>query len=847
MNRRPPNSIRWNVSLPKLALAGALLLVSALLVSALLSACGTGPSDPSESADGAASGVPVGDVVESFALVDQRDEPLSDEMLRGRVWVAGFFTSACASPCPTVMEAQLQIQNEFFNHPDADSVRLVALSTDPVTDTVSALATFAEDSAYAYQDRWRFAAVSPDQAAALASSLGIEVSAGRLALVDREGRVRGSYEAAGGVDDLLADLDSVLAEPSEPKPAPAPDLPRVSFPEGAENPEWIAPRQQAQLSTADDISVFHEFQFSDQVKASGITFLHRVVDDAGRDYKGVHYDHGNGVAVADVDGDDRLDVYFTTQLGRNELWRNVGGGQFENVTAKADVGLGDRISVTASFADVDNDGDADLFVTTVRDGNVLLLNDGSGVFEDVSAEAGVDHVGHSSGAIFFDFDKDGLLDLFVTNIGQYTHDDRKGRGGYDVGFEDAFSGHLFPERTETSILYRNLGDGRFSDVSAEMGLEDGSWSGDASPIDYDEDGWTDLYVLDMQGDDELYRNLKGQGFERVSRDVFPATPWGSMGIQVFDVDGDGRQDIFLSDMHSDMSQRIGPEREKEKSDMQWTEEALGHHGNHAMGDGGPSIFGNALFLARDHGDDGGYEELSDAMGSENYWPWGLSAGDLNADGWEDVLVTSSMNFPWRYGVNTLLLNESGRRFRDAEFILGVEPRYADDGRTVVPWFTLDCSGDLSVHPLHPEICAGQTGEVLVEGALGTRSSVLFDLDGDGDLDIVTGEFHSRPQVLVSNLAEQTDVRWIEVELEGTASNRDGLGARVTVVAGGRKQLQVHDGQSGYLSQSSMPLYFGLGDAESVERIEVVWPSGASHTVEGPIEVGQRHALSEPSP
>ena len=839
---RAPRIVRTESArshLATLGLAGVLVLLLALLT-----ACSTESPTPAES--DAAGGVPVGEDVESFSLTDQNGETLSGESLRGRAWVAGFFTSTCEAPCPTVMEAQLRIQNELFNHPDSDSVRLVSLSTDPVTDTVSALATFADEQAFAYGDRWSFAAAGPDQAATLASSLGIGTGSASLALVDREGRVRGSYSAQSGVDDLLADLETVLAEPSDAKPAPTPELPHVSFPDGAENPAWIEPRQQAQLATASDLSVFHDFQFADRVKASGITFLHRVVDDAGRDYKGVHYDHGNGVAVADVDGDARLDVYFTTQLGRNELWRNLGDGTFENVTAKAGVGLGNRISVTASFADVDNDGDADLFVTTVRDGNVLFENDGTGVFTDVSAEAGVDHVGHSSGAVFFDFDKDGLLDLFVTNIGQYTHDDLKGRGGYDVGFEDAFSGHLFPERTEASILYRNLGDGRFADVSEEMGLVDGSWSGDASPLDYDEDGWTDLYVLDMQGDDELYRNLEGQGFERVSRDVFPATPWGSMGIQVFDVDRDGHQDIFLSDMHSDMSQRIGPEREKEKSDMQWTEEALGHHGNHAMGDGGPSIFGNALFLAR--GD--GYEERSDAMGSENYWPWGLSAGDLNADGWEDVLVTSSMNFPWRYGVNTLLLNENGQRFRDAEFILGIEPRYADDGRTVVPWFTLDCSGNLDAHPLHPEICAGpegqHSGEIMVEGALGTRSSVLFDLDGDGDLDIVTGEFHSRPQVLVSNLAEQTDVRWIEVELEGTASNRDGLGARVTVFAGGRSQVQVHDGQSGYLSQSSMPLYFGLGAADSVERIEVAWPSGRTQTVEGPIEVGRRHVLSEPS-
>ena len=110
----------------------------------------------------------------------------------------------------------------------------------------------------------------------------------------------------------------------------------------------------------------------------------------------MHYDHGNGVAVADVDGDGLDDLYFVTQVGANELWRNLGGGRFENVTAAAGVGVADAIGVTASFADIDNDGDPDLYVTTVRGGNVLFENDGNGAFRDISAASGLDYVGHSS-------------------------------------------------------------------------------------------------------------------------------------------------------------------------------------------------------------------------------------------------------------------------------------------------------------------------------------------------------------------------------------------------------------------------------------------------------------------
>jgi len=325
-------------------------------------------------------------------------------------------------------------------------------------------------------------------------------------------------------------------------------------------------------------------------------------------------------------------------------------------------------------------------------------------------------------------------------------------------------------------------------------------------------------VVNMQGDDQYYENAGGKAFVRKSRQVFPRTSWGSMGIKVFDFNNDGKLDIFVTDMHSDMSETIGPEREKMKSNMVWPVSF--------RGSGKTSIWGNSLFLKEGPGR---FREVSDAIGAENYCPWGPSVGDLNADGFDDAFIASGMNYPERYMINSVKLNDRGQRFVDAEFVLGVEPRR---GGVTAPWFELDASGRDKGHA----DAAGLMGRVSVWGARGTRSSVIFDVDGDGDLDIVTNEFNAAPMVLVSNLTEKTRVRYLAVRLTGTSSNRNGLGAVVKITAGGTTYTKVMDGNSGYLSHSVYPLYFGLGAAETIDSIQVMWPSGKTQTVQPPFKI-----------
>jgi hypothetical protein len=337
-----------------------------------------------------------------------------------------------------------------------------------------------------------------------------------------------------------------------------------------------------------------------------------------------------------------------------------------------------------------------------------------------------------------------------------------------------------------------------------MGLRPRAWCGDAGFADLNQDGWPDLYLLNMQGDDRYYESAGGRSFIDKTAQYFPKTPWGSMGIKFFDFDNDGLMDLFVTDMHSDMSEEIGPEREKLKSRMQWTDGFLQGGTN--------NVFGNAFY--RNTGD-GRFEEVSDSIGVENYWPWGPSVGDVNADGWDDVFIASGMGFPFRYGPNSLLVNDRGRKFVDADLLLGVEPRRGE--KTVAPTFDVDCATEGAGR----KACVGENGPITVAGTLSSRSSVIFDLDGDGDLDIVTNEFNAAPQVLVNDLAQKKRVHFLQVRLVGGASNRDGLGATVKVHAGPLALTKYNDGKSGYLSQSAIPLYFGLGAARKIDQVKVL--------------------------
>jgi len=560
--------------------------------------------------------------------------------------------------------------------------------------------------------------------------------------------------------------------------------------------------------------------FQDRAQQAGISFvMHNLPNEQGEQRFRINlYDHGSGLAVGDYDNDGRDDIYFLNQHGPNALYRNKGDGTFEDVTAKAGVAMPGKVSVGATFADYDNDGREDLFVTTTRGGNVLFHNRGDGTFEDVTAKAGVTHVGHSQTAVFFDYDNDGLLDLFLTNTAHWTTDTFDSVNGNYEG--KASLPALQNSPIEHNILYHNNGNGTFTDVTDKSGLAGRGWAGDVAVFDYDGDGFLDVFVPSMFGRGQLYRNNGDGTFTDVTAQTLGATPHGAIGSKVFDYDGDGRLDLYVVDMHSDMWMGLDSQHSSEQLATQNQNRRFhspdGPTANEAapafvqnkraeFGAHGESynalVFGNALY--RNLGD-GKFAETDTVAGLETFWPWGIATGDFDNDGHEDVFITAGMGYPFYYWPDQLMMNSGNGTFVDRAKQLGVEP---------------PSGGDYQEKPI-----AGK------QAARSSRSAAVADFNGDGRLEIVTNNFNDRPYFFANVFPRKN---YLELRLTGTRSNRDAIGALARLWIGKTVMVRQVNPAGGYLAQSSKVLHFGLGDANAVDSVQIRWPRGAIQTLTKP--------------
>jgi len=566
------------------------------------------------------------------------------------------------------------------------------------------------------------------------------------------------------------------------------------------------------------------YGFEDLAPESGLAFRMTFLEgEQGEHFKINLYDHGCGVAVADYDGDGDDDIYLCNQTGPNALFRNDGRGRFLDVTRMAGITVEDRISVAATFADVDGDGWPDLYVTNTRGGNLFFHNLGNGTFEDRTIQAGLAFVGHSEQATFFDADGDGDLDLLLTNTARWTTDAFEERTKHWIGRATIFD--LLDAPIETNRFYRNRGDGTFADDTDASGLAGVGWGGDTAVFDFDEDGDLDVFIANMFGRSLLMRNDGTGRFTDVTRATLGRTPWGTVGAKAFDFDGDGLLDLFLVDMHSDMWMKAEtppstiPERTRYPSPFgpMTAEQLAAAEGASLFMSRRPYeprdvVFGNVLY--RNLGG-GRFEDVTDRAGAETLWPWGIAADDFDGDGYVDAFIPSGMGYPYQFWRSPLLMNDGHGAFVERSAAAGIEiPR------------------------------GGKWGDVAIGGrtpARSSRSAAAGDFDGDGRPDLVVNNFNDRPFLYMNRFAPRP---WLGLRLTGNKSNRDAIGARVRLQVGSRVLVRQVDAAGGYLAQSSRTLHFGLGEATRVGRAEIRWPSGIVQTIDD-LPVGKVTSITEP--
>jgi enediyne biosynthesis protein E4 len=493
--------------------------------------------------------------------------------------------------------------------------------------------------------------------------------------------------------------------------------------------------------------------FTDVTSDAGIDFKHSYGDS---DLTNIVEGTGAGAAVFDYDGDGWLDVYFpngawvrafSDNRGRrlqgkltNKLYRNNGDGTFTDVTEKA--GVGDTSpSFAASAAAYNNDGHVDLLVLNYGS-NVLYRNNGDGTFTDVTDEAGLGDDRWSLAGVWFDYDRDGHLDVYVANYLEF--DDGKFRAYY------AAAGYPGPlsYNAQTDALYRNNGDGTFSDVTREAGVyKENGRAMSATAADLNNDGWLDLYIANDATENFYFENQGDGTFKDKGLDLglaFGEHGQGvsSMGPYAGDLDRNGLLDIYIPDM------------------------------------GYSSLLMNMGDYFEDH-----TTRSRVAVTCGQYTGWGGLLFDYDNDGYLDLFVSNG-NAHHEYTQEDVLLRNPGTGIFE------------------------DVSRD--------------SGDYFDRKHVG-RGSTFFDFDNDGDLDLLIVNLNDQAVLLRNDGGNRNN--WLSVQVRLPNPERDAIGARITVKVGDLTQIEDLVPVRGYLSQIDPRLHFGLGQNAQADLVEIRWPDG----------------------
>ena len=521
--------------------------------------------------------------------------------------------------------------------------------------------------------------------------------------------------------------------------------------------------------------------FVDVTRDAGIHFQHSV----GSRTSLLPEDMGSGAGFADIDNDGDLDLYIVNIPGAlkgnsssdatpdatvptNRLYQNNGDGTFSDITDAAQVG-DPGYGMGCVFADFNGDGDIDLYVTNYGE-NVLYRNNGNNTFTDVTRMAGVGCPLWSTGAAFADVEGDNDLDLYVCNYVDYDLDKfqekKEASKQFGIMVPNALNPTVF--QPQDNRLYRNNGDGTFTDVTNDAGVAaHGGRSLQAIFSDFDQDNDMDLYIANDTSENHVYRNDGDGTFTDVSEDAWAADFRGSMGIAAGDYDADGDIDLFISHW-------IDQENVLYKNLL---------NENRALE---PTASQVIRFV------DESYSALLAEVSLKEIG-WGTALFDYDNDGDLDIFVANGSTFQ-RLNKPEVLIPQQNQLFRNER-----------DGT-----FS-DVSQSSGIASLPPRVSRGAT---------------FGDYDNDGDIDIFIVNNYAKSILLRNNTSEgKHRPNWLQVKLVGSGQNRDAVGAKIHLTANGATQIkEIYAGES-YMSSNSFMTEFGLGKATHVQALQIHWPNG----------------------